>query len=96
MPGKIKLPAGRRESPANNLTKQNMEKPITKYCTNCKFCVFDKDNAENSKCSNPHLLSLVTGEPRISCTTERGSCASAVYPCGKEGALFERLATEGK
>jgi hypothetical protein len=66
----------------------------TKYCINCKHCVPGADASEETghKCGHPDLLSLVTGLPKTPCSVERGSginSSQEVYPCGKEGHLYE-------
>lgn len=61
----------------------------TNYCKDCRFFAGKDNKDENALCSNPMLLSIVTGQPKTHCSIERGSKASSVYPCGAEGRLFE-------
>jgi hypothetical protein len=61
----------------------------TKYCVDCKYISINQDNKELSKCGHPRLVSPVTGLPNLLCATERSGDHGKVYPCGRDGKLYE-------
>lgn len=66
-----------------------------KFCINCKWTrpspnMSTSMDKEHNRCGHPSLVSLVTGEPILHCSTERkGESDGKIYPCGNEGRLFE-------